>query len=431
LAGGGNIGSAASYGGAGGSTTIAGAGGGSGGFAYSGSSAQTILYSTMLSPSATALAVGGNGGDAAGTGSQSGNGGFAQATAGVTASEFVQPGILSAVATATATGGNAGSATNSASPGTAGTATASADINGTTASDTVASGATPQLGGTAFAQAIWTPSTGVLVTIGQGNVNNGVATVTGPANINTLTGSGSLTIGSSTLAGSLHLNSSIAPSSQSALTITPNSTLDLNNDEFFINYGSAPDPIATIAAEIQSGFNGGAWNGPGIISSAAQSPTNGLYYGVGYADGADNVVAGLSSGQIEIKYALLGDANLDGVVNGADFSILAANYANPITTPVLGQNTDGWDQGDFNYDGIVNGADFEALAANFDQIATGGTLPVNPADLEALDAFATANGLPVPTFANLPEPATTALSILTSGMLLSRRKRRNLFHSEF
>ncbi len=204
------------------------------------------------------------------------------------------------------------------------------------------------------------------------------------------------------------------------------STLDLSNNEFFINYGSAPDPIATIAAEIQTGYNDGAWNGPGIISSAAQSPTNGLYYGVGYADGADNVVAGLSSGQIEIKYALLGDANLDGVVDGADFSILAANYANPITAPVLGQNTDGWDQGDFNYDGIVNGADFEDLAANFDQIATGGTLPVNPADLEALDAFAIANGLPVPSFPNLPEPATAALGLLFSGILLSGRKRRFL-----
>jgi hypothetical protein len=50
----------------------------------------------------------------------------------------------------------------------------------------------------------------------------------------------------------------------------------------------------------------------GITSSAAQ--TNSTSYGIGYADFADaNNPAGLSSGQIEIKYTLLGDANLDGV----------------------------------------------------------------------------------------------------------------------
>ena len=31
------------------------------------------------------------------------------------------------------------------------------------------------------------------------------------------------------------------------------------------------DPISTIAGYIASGYNGGNWNGPGIISSAAQT----------------------------------------------------------------------------------------------------------------------------------------------------------------
>ena len=55
--------------------------------------------------------------------------------------------------------------------------------------------------------------------------------------------------------------------------------------------------------------------------------------------------AGLnSSGQIEIEFAILGDANLDGKVNALDFNALATNFGK---TP----GSDVWTQGDFNYDG--------------------------------------------------------------------------------
>jgi hypothetical protein len=95
------------------------------------------------------------------------------------------------------------------------------------------------------------------------------------------------------------------------------------NNHLFIDYGTGPDPIASVAAYIKSGYNGGNWNGTGINSSSACAHHS---YGVGWADGKDGVVSGLSSGQIEIKYTLLGDANLDGTVDGSDFSILAANF---------------------------------------------------------------------------------------------------------
>ena len=86
--------------------------------------------------------------------------------------------------------------------------------------------------------------------------------------------------------------------------------------------------------------------------------------------------AGLSSGTIEIKYTLLGDANLDGTVNGIDFGILTANFNKSVSR---------WDQGDFNYDNIVNGIGFASLAA--------------------LQSFAAANGL----LADIPEPASVVL----------------------
>ncbi len=186
---------------------------------------------------------------------------------------------------------------------------------------------------------------------------------------------------------------------------------DIVNNHFTLYYGSS-DPITTIAAFIRSGFNNGSWNGPGIISSAAETPTSGLHYGVGFADGADKVVAGLSSGQIEVKYTLLGDANLDGMVNGTDFSILAANF---------GLGTTNWDQGNFLYGPSVNGADFSALAANFGQGDSGADASVSPADQAALDAFSAANGLT----ADVPEPGVAMLALAGAGIYLRRRPARN------
>jgi hypothetical protein len=196
----------------------------------------------------------------------------------------------------------------------------------------------------------------------------------------------------------------------SLLAISGNGLLDLTNNHVIISYGAGSDPIASIAAWIASGFNGGAWNGAGINSSAAAG--NSLSYGIGYADSADpNNPAGLASGTIEIKYTLLGDANLDGKVNGADFAILASNFNKSVA------GVSGWDQGDFNYDGKINGADFALLAENFNKGASGAA---NAGDLAAIETFAEANGLT----ADVPEPISGA--IIASGVvgMMARRKRR-------
>jgi hypothetical protein len=228
-----------------------------------------------------------------------------------------------------------------------------------------------------------------------------------------------LTVGSMSItAGAVKLASGVSggagpavtsPINLTSLSITGSGQLDVNNNHLIITYGSS-DPITTIAGYIKSGYNSGAWNGPGIMSTAAQTTTNGLLYGVGYADGADGVVAGLSSGQIEVAYTLLGDANLDGLVNGSDFNILAANFNQSIT---------GWDQGDFNYDGLVNASDFNELAANFNQGVSGGA---SAGDVAALDAFAVANGLPLPT-SNVPEPASAGMMVMAGLGILQRRRR--------
>ncbi len=214
-------------------------------------------------------------------------------------------------------------------------------------------------------------------------------------------------------AGTVVLAANTGLATLSSLSIAGAGTLDITNNHVIIDY--APGTQATADSDIRNdliaGRNGGLWNGTGGIYSsiAAANPDQ---YAVGYADGADGVVAGLSAGQIEIKYTLLGDANLDGVVSGDDFSILAGN---------LGKAVAGWDKGDFLYSGLVNGDDFAALVANLGRASNGADVMLPAADYAAIDAFAAANGL----MADVPEPG--ALLLIAIGMPISfclRRRRR-------
>jgi hypothetical protein len=286
-----------------------------------------------------------------------------------------------------------------------------ATTHGVTVNDFDPFGATVQQGGNAGGQVTWTSAGGNTVVVGQGGVNNGQGTVTGPlAHIATISGTGTLIVGNGTNATVLQFNAFAGGSSQGALTIMSGSTLDINNNHFFVNYGSNADPVATIRAYLVSGRAGGAWNGTGIDSTAAALPANN-HYGVGYADGKDGIVSGLSSGQIEIKYTLLGDADLDGSVTGSDFTELVGN---------LGKSGRVWDQGDFDYDGLVTGSDFTALVGNLGKSATGAAVEIPASDYAAIDAFAAANGL----MADVPEPASTGLLVIAAMGTLARRRRR-------
>ena len=188
-----------------------------------------------------------------------------------------------------------------------------------------------------------------------------------------------------------------------SLSLTGNGTLDIGNNRIIINYSSpATDPIASIAAWIKNGFY--ALSGPQIISSdiAADDAASGLSYGIGYADGADGLVAGLPSGEIEIMFTLLGDANLDGTVNSEDFTPFSTN---------LGQSGS-WDDGDFNYDGTVNSEDFTPFSANLGQSAT---LAAAAGTLESADGL---------SLGNVPEPASAGMIVMAGLGILNQRRRK-------
>jgi beta-glucanase (GH16 family) len=170
-----------------------------------------------------------------------------------------------------------------------------------------------------------------------------------------------------------------ANQNMSLLQINGNGAIDVSSFEVLINYGAGPDPMSTIRSYLVTGSNGGSWNGVGIDSSAAA--TSGGNYGVGSADGADGVVSGLASGSIEIKYAIYGDADLDGVVTGVDFTILASN---------LGKAATAWDKGDFFYEGAVTGSDFTVLVSNLGKESNGPSLALPASELTPLSAVSPA-----------------------------------------
>jgi hypothetical protein len=83
-----------------------------------------------------------------------------------------------------------------------------------------------------------------------------------------------------------------------------------------------------------------------------------LVYSVGYADGADGIVSGLSSGQIEIMPTLAGDATLSGTVSFGDFQLFSQYFG----------SSGGWDEGNFTYGSAIDFGDFQLLSQNFGQI---------------------------------------------------------------
>lgn len=148
--------------------------------------------------------------------------------------------------------------------------------------------------------------------------------------------------------------------------------LDIADKSFAVKDPTGQSPIGTwngsaytgITGSIVQGRNGGNWNGNGITTS---SPTSGAYKGIGIATGS--TALGLSgsatavwNGQTVsatttlVRYTYVGDANLDGRINGDDYFKIDAGFS---------AHSTGYGAGDFNYDGKINADDYFLIDSNY------------------------------------------------------------------
>jgi len=176
-------------------------------------------------------------------------------------------------------------------------------------------------------------------------------------------------------------------------------TLDVAGGAAAIDYNGTSSPLVTVANQVRLAHDAG-WAGGGITSSVADAAS----VGVGYAESA--FALGSSGGtfggesvdgtSVLLRAVPYGDANLDGVVSGADLRALRRHLGAAGAAAV-------WQNGDFDYDGRVSARDYAILRRNL-----GRSLPVGFFSAASIQA--------------VPEPALN-LSIPALLLLLLRRRR--------
>jgi hypothetical protein len=193
------------------------------------------------------------------------------------------------------------------------------------------------------------------------------------------------------------------------LALTDGGTVDLSNNAAILHYAD----LGTITGEVRTGYASGTWTGTGITSSAAAADTSHLTaLGVIQNNQGGTPIysaTNLFDGQapqptdVLIKYTYYGDANLDGQVEGSDFTLIDNGFNNSLT---------GWFNGDFNYDGVVDGSDYTLIdnAFNTQGASLAGEIAASTAQIAASAA--------------VPEPGALSVFAIGAIALLGRRTRR-------
>jgi len=284
---------------------------------------------------------------------------------------------------------------------------------------------------------------GAFANNGNATINGGPSVIGGIPLTAALGGTGNLTInGTNTLQLALRNNTpagsfGLTPvSTQGTITLSPTAQMDITDNPVVLSgFTSAAVPNAEYgwAGAIGTGYhavsNNPTFTGPGIVSSqvAAKNAahSNSHLYAVAYAWTGDSVLSttlaptyGTSS--FIIEPAIVGDANLDGIVNYTDFQILSAN---------LNASGTNWDQANFNGGAKTNYTDFQLLSANFND-----STQLDNAEFTSMDDVALAHGQTMTpnadglgfSFSAVPEPASLTLiggTLAAMGVIRPRRRK--------
>jgi hypothetical protein len=276
-------------------------------------------------------------------------------------------------------------------------------------------------------------------------VNLGVGSISGPGTLQVI-GGGTLTVNAAVVAanasggvralslGGLNINTGgvvlTSPTLESNRTVLVTgglslsgttgawtATVDLGGNDLIVQNGN----LSTTVNQLKQGYAGGTWQGSGgLLSSAAAANTTHLTT-VGVIQ---NSVDGTSSGtvlhptfdgvtstdaDVLIKYTYYGDANLDGKVDGSDYSRIDAGFLDHAT---------GWFNGDFNNDGVVNGSDYTLIDNAFN--TQGAAL----SDLVASPSAVVTAQIDGSAASAVPEPASLGLFGISAAALLGRKRGR-------
>jgi autotransporter-associated beta strand protein len=206
--------------------------------------------------------------------------------------------------------------------------------------------------------------------------------------------------GTNVLGGKLILASADAFPVSTPLTVAGGATVDITRYTMTISNTS----IGTINQEVAVAYKNGAWNGTnsstGIITSSTAASDTTHLTAVGVATGLTSFEGiTVPSTDVLVKYTYYGDTDLNGQVDGSDYSRIDNGYLEQLT---------GWQNGDFNYDGVIDGSDYTLIDNAYN---------TQGANLASQMAVTTAQ------IAAVPEPSALGLLGFGAAGILARRKR--------
>jgi len=173
-----------------------------------------------------------------------------------------------------------------------------------------------------------------------------------------------------------HANRSVLNIAAGGLSVASGGTLDMGDNDMILRYAPANQAAANsqIRGLLASGFDGASWDTAGINSSTANYDAN---FGagtrtLGYADNNDlgytsfDGVDTSDGNEVLVKFTYYGDSDLNGQINGTDFSLFGAGKSGAGS---------GWDFGDYDYTGgRPNGTDFSLFGAGLSSYRQFGAL---------------------------------------------------------